>query len=68
MKPLLIHIDGMTCNGCVNSVKQALAALPVENLDISLGDKRATLHYDDTQTSPAELIAAIENAGFDARV
>lgn len=68
MTPITLHIDGMTCNGCANGVRQALAALPVRDIDISLADKCATLHYDETRTTPDALIEAIENAGFDARV
>lgn len=66
MKSLTIHIDGMTCNGCVKGVVRALEALPVADVAVSLEDKRATLQYDDSQTSVEALIEAIENAGFDA--
>ncbi|MDO4776232.1 MAG: heavy-metal-associated domain-containing protein [Cardiobacteriaceae bacterium] len=66
MKSVTIHIDGMTCNGCVKGVVRALEALPVAEVDVSLADKRATLQYDDSKTSVEALIEAIENAGFDA--
>lgn len=67
MQSLTLHIDGMTCQGCVNSVRNALSALPVAHIDIRLADKRATLQYDAAHTSPEAIIAAIEAAGFDAR-
>lgn len=68
MKSVTIHIDGMTCNGCVKGVVRALEALPVADVAVSLEDKQATLQYDDSQTSVEALIEAIENAGFDAHV
>jgi copper ion binding protein len=62
------HIDGMTCQGCVASVTRALKTLSgVTDVTVSLNDKRATVQYDDTQTTPAALIAAIEDAGFDVQ-
>lgn len=66
MKSVTIHIDGMTCNGCVKGVVRALEVLPVANVDVSLAEKRATLQYDDSKTSVEALIEAIESAGFDA--
>jgi copper chaperone len=61
-------IDGMTCQGCVASVTRALKALSdVTSVMISLDDKCATVQYDDAQTAPATIVAAIENAGFDVR-
>ena len=68
MKSVVIYIDGMTCNGCVNGVKKALAALPVAEVEVSLAGQCASLQFDESQTSVDALIEAIENAGFDARV
>lgn len=68
MKPVTIHIDGMTCNGCANGVKKALEALPVADVAVSLEEKRAILQYDESKTTLDALVEAIENAGFDARV
>ncbi|MDR2711350.1 MAG: heavy-metal-associated domain-containing protein [Burkholderiales bacterium] len=61
------HIDGMTCQGCVASVTRALKVAPgVIEVTVSLDDKRATVRYDAAQTAPAALVAAVEDAGFDA--
>jgi copper chaperone len=62
-------VDGMTCNGCVKSVTNAISQAPgVAGVDVSLGDKRATVTYDPAACSPAQIVAAIVDAGFDARV
>jgi copper chaperone len=62
-------VDGMTCNGCVKSVTNAIRQAPgVAGVDVSLGDKRATVTYDPAAGSPAQIVAAIVDAGFDARV
>lgn len=68
MKSVVIYIDGMTCNGCVNGVMKALAALPVAEVEVSLAGQFASLQFDESRTSVDALIEAIENAGFDARV
>jgi len=61
-------VDGMTCNGCVKSVTNAIRQAPgVANVDVSLGDKRATVEYDPSACSPAQIVAAIVDAGFDAK-
>ena len=62
-------VDGMTCNGCVKSVTNAIRQSPgVADVDVSLGDKRATVTYDPAACTPAQIVAAIVDAGFDARV
>lgn len=67
MTPITLHIDGMTCNGCADSVRKALSALPVEDVSVNPAGHSATLLYDETRTTPEALIEAVENAGFDAR-
>jgi copper chaperone CopZ len=61
-------VDGMTCNGCVKSVTHAIRQAPgVANVDVSLGDKRATVEYDPSTGSPAQIVDAIVGAGFEAK-
>jgi copper chaperone CopZ len=62
-------IDGMHCQGCVKSVTGALSNVPgVKRVDVSLGTNSATVEFDGTSASPATIAAAIESAGFEARV
>jgi copper chaperone len=59
-------VQGMTCGGCVNSVKRALGNIAgVTQADVDLASGRVSVDYDDGKTSPAALKDAIEDAGYD---
>jgi copper chaperone len=60
-----IRIEGMSCGGCVNSVKRALERLPLEAVEVEIGS--ATVEYDDSKTSHDAIVEAIEDAGYDVR-
>ncbi|WP_227431208.1 copper ion binding protein [Psychrobacter sp. I-STPA6b] len=61
-----IYIEGMTCQGCVKSVVNAVSALSgVDSVDVSLEKKHADVSFDMTQVSLDELRECIEDAGFD---
>jgi len=56
-------VDGMTCNGCVRSVTNALnRALPDLSVDVSLADGTVTISGAHSADQIAE---AVEGAGFD---
>lgn len=66
MTDLTLSITGMTCGGCVRSVTGVLQALPgVESVSVSLEQAQAQVRFDDAQVTPAQLEAAIEDAGFE---
>jgi copper chaperone len=66
MQTEVIKVNGMTCQGCVNSVKNVLEKIPgVQNADVSLEQKQATVQYDDAKASAENLKKAIEGAGFE---
>ena len=66
METIQLNIEGMTCNGCVNSVKNVLQKIPgVANAEVSLEQNRATVVYNPEQANPAQFKAAIEDAGYD---
>ena len=61
---LTLRIDGMSCTHCVRAVRDALAEVPgttVERVDVG----GATVAYDPAQTSPAQLAAAVRDAGYE---
>lgn len=63
MTHISIQIDGMSCGGCVNSVRSALARIPGVQVDqVKVGI--ATVAYDPAMTDPEQLRVAIEKAGF----
>ena len=66
METIQLNIRGMTCNGCVNSVKNVLQKPPgVTGVEVSLEKNRATVTYDPAQANTAQLKAAVEDAGYD---
>lgn len=66
MTDLTLPISGMTCGGCVRSVTAVLQALPgVYAVSVTLQPGQAQVRYDETQVSPAQLAAAVEDAGFE---
>ena len=61
-----IAIDGMTCGGCVNSVQDSVKQLAgVGEINVSLQKGRATVTFDDEKLSTADILIAIDAAGFD---
>ena len=63
-----LKIDGMHCSGCVNAVRRVLEARPsVTAVSVDLEGGRATVDVS-TGVDPAGLIAAVEDAGYDARI
>jgi copper chaperone len=66
MQTEIIKVDGMTCMGCVNSVKNVLEKIPgVSSADVSLEKKQVTVAYDAATTRADQLKKAIKEAGFD---
>lgn len=65
MKRHLI-VEGMTCNHCRMSVKNALQALPtVHDVEVDLQTKRVTLEHDEGAVTDAVVRQAIEDIGFE---
>ena len=57
----------MTCGGCVANVEKILRGIDgVERADVSLDEGLARVRFDTQRTSVAELVDAVEDAGFDA--
>jgi len=66
METTVIPVKGMTCMGCVSSVKRVLGAVPgVGGADVSLDKAQAEVLYDPAKTGPDALKAAITDAGYD---
>lgn len=66
MQTTTIKIMGMTCMGCVNSVKNVLEKMDgVANVEVSLEQEQASIEYNSEKTGIDQLRRAIEDAGFD---
>ena len=66
MEKLVVGIDGMSCQGCVKNITGVLTALPgVEQVEVSLEAKNASIVFDPAKVGAAQFRDAIEGAGFD---
>jgi copper chaperone CopZ len=70
MSTVTLSVDGMTCEGCAVTARQALMAVPgVQHARVLFDEKRATIAVDDTAAPDvAVLINALERAGYKGRV
>lgn len=68
MQKTTLQIDGMTCQGCVNSVTRALQAVSgVADVQVDLASGQAKVDFNEQQTTPTALAAAVEDAGYDVK-
>jgi Cu+-exporting ATPase len=59
------RVSGMSCASCVVNIESVLGELPgVDRVDVSFGTERATVEFDPTRITPAELQAAVADAGY----
>jgi copper chaperone CopZ len=62
-KEIVLTLEGLSCNGCVNSVTEALILIDgVEQADVTLYEA-----YVQGDVAAQVLIDAVEEAGFDAQ-
>ena len=67
MQTIELKVEGMDCQGCVQSVTRTLNGVPgVEKVDVSLEQARARITYDPAKSGPEQLKRAIERAGYKA--
>src|SRR3954470_13893654 len=65
---IVLPIDGMTCASCVNRIERFLRkADGVIEADVNLATEQATVRIDPALAGRAELVAAVERAGYDVR-
>ena len=65
MERVVLNVEGMSCEHCVNAVKNALDALyGVSHADVSLDDKTVTVVYDAEKVSLENITDAIEDEGY----
>lgn len=63
MKEVRFNIKGMTCDHCVEAVKEELYKLEsVKIKEIEIGS--ATIEYDEEKVERIDLIEAIERVGY----
>ncbi len=65
----VLAVEGMTCDGCAGQLEGVLVKLDgVVAAVVSYDSASATIGYDPAKTTPSALIAAIEKAGYKAKV
>jgi copper chaperone len=66
LQEVVFGVNGMTCGGCSSSVRRSLEALPgVSGVEVTLSPGRAAVRYDSLRVTAAELVSAVEEAGFE---
>lgn len=64
---VVLHVDGMTCASCVGRVEKALLKIAgVHTAQVNLATEQASITASD-RVSSAQMIAAIERAGYQAQ-
>jgi copper chaperone CopZ len=64
-KEIVLNIEGMHCPMCAKHVAEALRETSgVKKADVRLEENTARVVYDDAQTSPEQLSAAVAEAGY----
>ncbi len=65
MNTLTLKVSGMSCMGCVNSVKNLVGALPgVTSVQVDLASGRVDVAHDPASATPEAIRAAIEGGGY----
>jgi copper ion binding protein len=66
MKTELLNVTGMTCGGCVTTVKQTLTALPgVKEVAVSLPAQQVEVQFDEGKLTVDAMRTALQGAGYD---
>jgi len=65
LKSIELHVTGMTCEGCENSVEKALSGVEgVVAAEASHLKELTTISYDTTKVKPEVLAETINNLGY----
>lgn len=66
MESLTLNVKGMTCMGCVNSVKRVLTPIAgVTTVSVVLETGKVDIGFDASQAKPEQFREAIRDAGYE---
>ena len=68
LQTLELGIEGMTCAACATRIEKVLNRLPGVEAVVNLASERARVRYLPGVADPAQVVAAINRAGFVGRV
>jgi len=65
MQTLVVHINGLYCADCIPLLTRSLRAIDgARSIQIDVMSRSARVDHDEKRCSPDQLVAAIENVGF----
>ncbi|MEW5771219.1 MAG: heavy metal-associated domain-containing protein [Pseudomonadota bacterium] len=65
MNQITLNVGGMSCMGCVNSVKRLVSALPgIGGVEVDLASGRVEVTHDPQLSSVQAIRQAIEDGGY----
>ena len=64
VRRLDLPISGMTCAACAARIEKVLKRLPGVEASVNLAAERARVELGSAETTPPQVVAAIEKAGF----
>jgi copper chaperone len=69
MKTTRLQVSGMTCGHCREAVEKALLSNDgVRNATVHLDGGTAEVEYEEDRVAPEQLIAAVEEEGYQAAI
>src|SRR5437762_9452695 len=63
-----LALEGMTCAACAARIEKALNRVSGTEASVNFATESANVTFDPAQSNPSALIAAVERAGYHARV
>ena len=64
----VLNVDGMTCDHCVNTIKEAIVNLVgISSVEVDIEKKQVIVALDDKQAKLKDLIDKITEVGFEVR-
>lgn len=62
-----VPVEGMSCNACAASIKKKLNAMEgLEEVEVSLEHRNATVYYEEGKITPQQVLDAINELGYKA--
>jgi Cu+-exporting ATPase len=65
---LELRLDGMTCASCASRVERNLNKLDTVEASVNYATEKARVRFDPATVTPAQLVGAVEAAGYHARL
>lgn len=66
MEKITLTVKGMTCMGCVRSVKNVLEPIPgVASVEITLDNGQVVISFDSAKCHAGQFMVAIQDAGYE---